>query len=165
MDIRVKVQPVKLVYRPVIIEKLILFFYVEDLKPETRNKAEKLKQSLSQRLNSHVEQSMEMHELRKRKNKVKIEITCPVLEVPFSNNPQWIYEQSNFGEVNAQMSQLGQGSKVAVEEKWLIAMGDLLLTNYQAGSQPNTIKEQGDVTQAQTHKNFLLKIKNSYFKY
>ena len=39
-----------------------------------------------------------MHELIKRKNKVKIEITCPVLEVPFSNNPQWIYEQNEFGE-------------------------------------------------------------------
>ena len=40
---------------------------------------------------------------------------------------------------------------MVVEEKWLIAMGDLLLTNYQPGSLPNTIKEQGDVTQAQTH--------------
>ena len=43
MDISVIVQPVKLVYRPAVIEKLIQFFYVEDLKPETRNKAEKLK--------------------------------------------------------------------------------------------------------------------------
>ena len=31
MDISVIVQPIKLVYRPTVIEKLILFFYVEDL--------------------------------------------------------------------------------------------------------------------------------------
>ena len=79
------------------IAKLINFFHVEDLKPEMRVEAERLKRSLASRLNSHVKQSIEMHELRKRKNKVKVEITCPVLEVPFSNNPQWIYEQMDGG--------------------------------------------------------------------
>jgi hypothetical protein len=61
-----------------------------------------------------------MHELRKRKNKVKIEITCPVLEVPFSNNPQQIDEEDKQRMERPNL----------VEEKWVIAMGDLLLTNY-----------------------------------
>ena len=94
-DISVVVQPVRLSYRPAEIAKLINFFHVEDLKPEMRVEAERLRRSLASRFNSHVKQSIEMHELRKRKNKVKVEITCPVLEVPFSNNPQWIYEQMN----------------------------------------------------------------------
>jgi hypothetical protein len=93
MDVSVVVQPIKLTFRPMEIEKLINFFYVEDLKPETRSQAQKLKLSLTNRLNSHVKQSIEMHEWRKRKNKVKIEIICPVLEVPFSNNPQWRDEE------------------------------------------------------------------------
>ena len=47
----------------------------------------------------------------KRKNKVEIKITCPVLEVPFSNNPQWIYEQSEFGQAQdpASMADSPQG--------------------------------------------------------
>lgn len=60
-----------------------------------------------------------MHELKKRKNKVKIEITCPVLEVPFSNNPQWRHEQ-----------EIDRYGEILVEEKWVIAMGDLLITNF-----------------------------------
>ena len=44
-------------------------------------------------------------------------------------------------------------------------MGDLMFTNYRAGSTPNTIRDQGSVTQAQTHKNFLLKLTNSCAKY
>lgn len=62
-----------------------------------------------------------MHELRKRKNKVRVEITCPVLEVPFGNNPHWIDEHDNPAALKA---------KTQVEEKWVIAMGDLLITNY-----------------------------------
>lgn len=96
-----------------------------------------------------------MHELRKRKNKVKIEIICPVLEVPFSNNLQWREEEDK----------LRIERQNLVEEKWVIAMGDLMFTNYQPGSTQNTVREQGDLTQAATHKNFLLKVTNSYFKY
>ena len=61
-----------------------------------------------------------MHELRKRKNKVRVEVTCPVLEVPFSNNPQWSDEQESTGEQ----------IQLVCEEKWVIAMGDFLITNY-----------------------------------
>ena len=39
MDISVVLQPIRLTYRPKEIEKLINFFYVEDLRPETRQKA------------------------------------------------------------------------------------------------------------------------------
>ena len=97
-----------------------------------------------------------MHELRKRKNKVRVEVTCPVLEVPFSNNPHWLDELDHAA---------GESAKTVVEEKWVIAMGDLLITNYQQGARPNTVREHGDVTQAQTHKNLQLKISNSYFNY
>ena len=72
MEINLVVQPIKLIFRPIEIEKLINFFYVEDLRPETRDQAEKLKRSLASRFNTHLKESIEMHELRKRKNKVNI---------------------------------------------------------------------------------------------
>lgn len=87
MEVTVVLQPIKLIYRPTEIEKLVNFFYVEDLKPEIKQQAASLKKSLTARFDSHLKQSLDMHELRKRKNKVKIVVTCPVLEVPFSNNP------------------------------------------------------------------------------
>ena len=80
-----------------------------------------------------------MHELRKRKNKVRIAITCPVLEVPFCNNLQWRYESER-------PTDSSKMPEVIVEEKWVIAMGDLFLTNYKDGRSKNTIQEQGDVT-------------------
>ena len=46
MDVNLKVQPCRLIYRPDEIDKLVSFFHVEDLKPETRLEAEKLKKSL-----------------------------------------------------------------------------------------------------------------------
>ena len=95
MDIDVEVSPVKLIYRPVEIERLMNFFQVEDLKPETRRKAYQLRKSLSSRFDNHLKQSLEMHELKKRKNKVKIAINCPVFELPFSNNPSWRSEQED----------------------------------------------------------------------
>lgn len=47
MDISVLLQPIKLIYRPVEIERLLNFFYVEDLRPEMRKKAQSLKKSLT----------------------------------------------------------------------------------------------------------------------
>ena len=129
-DVNLIVQPIRLTYRPMEIQKLVNFFYVEDLKPETRREAEKLKRSLASKFQTHVKQSIEMHELRKRKNKVRVEITCPVLEVPFCNNPQWCFEQED-----------GPDAVYQVEEKWVIAMGDLLLTNFKEGKSQNEICE------------------------
>ena len=71
-----------------------------------------------------------MHELRKRKNKVKIEVICPVLEVPFSNNPQWRHEDPEYGKKTTTAGKFYSQT----EEKWVIAMGDLMFTNYQEGS-------------------------------
>ena len=48
-EINLVVQPIRLTYRPLEIQKLINFFYVDDLKPETRREAEKLKKSLASR--------------------------------------------------------------------------------------------------------------------
>lgn len=92
MEVGVVVQPIKLIYRPSEIEKLINFFYVEDLKPEIKQQAASFKKSLQNQFDSHLKKSLDMHELRKRKNKVKIEVICPLLELPFSNNSQWKYE-------------------------------------------------------------------------
>ena len=36
MEVTVILQPIKLIYRPTEIEKLVNFFYVEDLKPEIK---------------------------------------------------------------------------------------------------------------------------------
>lgn len=48
---------------------------------------------------------------------MRIEVTCPVLELPFNNNVLYKSENVNLG-------------REISEEKWLVAMGDLTFTNY-----------------------------------
>lgn len=57
MDVNVVLKPIKLIYRPAEIEKLINFFYVEDLRPEIAKKAQNFKRSLTQRIDSHYKQA------------------------------------------------------------------------------------------------------------
>ena len=49
-------------------------------------------------------------------NKIKVDITCPVLELPFTNNPQTEEEAHQ--------------QKKLTEEKWIMSMGNLQLSNY-----------------------------------
>ena len=97
---------------------------------------------------------MQAHALDRRKNKVKLEITCPVLELPFSNNIAYEYDR------------VKPDAKEIIEEKWIIAIGDLTFMNYRTnGSKRNVIMDVGDAIQTQSYKNFLVSITNSFFKY
>jgi len=116
-----QLKPVRIVYRPTEVEKLNNFFYVENIKDETKFKAQQQLDSMKQKFKDH--QKSLLLQSSKKMSKIRIDIECPVLELPFSNNPL-VLEELTPNCVN--------------EEKWVFAMGNLSLTNYDEVSDPKT---------------------------
>lgn len=92
LTLKIELKPIRIVYRPTEIEKLNNFFYVENIKDETKFKAQQKFDSLKSKLSEH--QKNLLLQTNKKMNRINIDITCPVLELPFSNNPQTL-EESN----------------------------------------------------------------------
>jgi hypothetical protein len=63
---------------------------------------------------------------------VRIEITCPVLELPFSNNEAYDYDR-----VRPQVKEI-------IEEKWVVAIGDLTFVNYRNNGNEKLVMDVGD---------------------
>jgi hypothetical protein len=121
LSLYVNLKPVKITYRPSDIEKLNNFFHVENIKDETKFKAREKIDNLKQSITNH--QRDLLLQACKKMNKLRFDIECPVLELPFSNNPQ--NEQD-----------------CRANEKWTLVMGNLVVANYQ-DEEPKFVKAFG----------------------
>ena len=92
---------------------LMSFFHVENIRERTKIKAQKAYDKLKRKVSNLKDRVLVQN---KRKNKVRIDISCPVLELPLSNNA--LYEPEK------------KPGKILIEEKWMIAMGDFAFQNY-----------------------------------